>query len=101
MPTTSGFRPVEFTSDGATVRGRLYLTEGLPAPLVIMAHGFSATVPMTLDRYAKRFERLTGPKDLLEVDGGHFGIIEHPSAAFELASEAQAAWLSRTMGATA
>jgi pimeloyl-ACP methyl ester carboxylesterase len=44
------------------------------------------------------FDRLTGPKELVEVDGGHFGIIEHPSAAFEFASEAQAEWLSRTLG---
>jgi hypothetical protein len=47
------------------------------------------------------FERLAGPKELVEVDGGHFGIIEHPSDAFERASEAQAAWLTRTLGATA
>ena len=46
------------------------------------------------------FDRLAGPKELVEVDGGHFGIIEHPSAAFEHASEAQAAWLTRTLGAT-
>ena len=44
------------------------------------------------------FERLAGPKELVEVDGGHFGIIEHPSAAFERASEAQAAFLARNLG---
>jgi pimeloyl-ACP methyl ester carboxylesterase len=47
------------------------------------------------------FDRITGPKEIVEVDGGHFGIIEYPSAAFERASEAQAAWLTRTLGATA
>jgi len=47
------------------------------------------------------FERLAGPKELIEVDGGHFGIVEHPSVAFDLASEAQAAWLTRTFGAAA
>jgi hypothetical protein len=45
------------------------------------------------------FDRLAGPKELDEVDGGHFGIIEHPSPAFERSSEAQAAWLSNTLGA--
>jgi hypothetical protein len=55
MPTTPGYRPIEFPSDGATVRGRLYLPGDLPAPVVVMAHGFSATIPMTLDRYAERF----------------------------------------------
>jgi hypothetical protein len=47
------------------------------------------------------FDRISGPKELVEVDGGHFGIIEYPSAAFERASEAQAAWLTRTLGVTA
>jgi pimeloyl-ACP methyl ester carboxylesterase len=47
------------------------------------------------------FDRISGPKELVEVDGGHFGIIEYPSAAFERASQAQAAWLTRTLGATA
>jgi alpha-beta hydrolase superfamily lysophospholipase len=47
------------------------------------------------------FERLAGPKELFEVDGGHFGIIEHPSVAFDRASEAQSAWLTRTLGAAA
>lgn len=61
MPTTSGFQPVEFTSDGATVRGRVYLPAASPpgaspGPVVIMAHGFSATIPMTVDRYAERFQ---------------------------------------------
>jgi len=41
-------------------------------------------------------DRLTGPRELVEVDGGHFGIIEYPSAAFGFASEAQAEWLGRT-----
>jgi pimeloyl-ACP methyl ester carboxylesterase len=51
----SGYRSVEFTSDGATLRGRLYLPDRRPAPVVVMAHGFSATIPMSLDKYAERF----------------------------------------------
>ncbi len=46
------------------------------------------------------FERISGPKELIEVDGGHFGLLEHPSSAFTRASEAQAAWLVRTLGAS-
>jgi alpha-beta hydrolase superfamily lysophospholipase len=57
MPTTPAFRPIEFTSDGATLRGRLYLPDHRPAPVVIMAHGFSATIPMSLDKYAEHFCR--------------------------------------------
>jgi hypothetical protein len=44
------------------------------------------------------FDRLPGPTELLEVDGGHFGILEHPSQAFDRASMAQAAWLARVLG---
>ena len=47
------------------------------------------------------FDRISGPKELLEVDGGHFGLLEHPSLAFDQASEAQASFLTRTLGATA
>ena len=54
-PSSTYFRSVEFSSDGATLRGRLYLPERLPAPVVVMAHGFSATIPMAMDRYAEVF----------------------------------------------
>jgi len=47
--------PIEFTSEGATLRGRLYLPVDAPRPFpaVVMAHGLSATIPMVLDRYAE------------------------------------------------
>lgn len=52
---TSDYRAVEFSSDGAVVRGRLYIPDR-PAPaVVVMAHGFSATIPMVMDRYAESF----------------------------------------------
>ena len=50
------YSPVEFPSEGITLRGRLYLPDRLPAPVVVMAHGFSATIPMALDRYAEEFQ---------------------------------------------
>ncbi len=57
-----GFRPVEFSSEGAILRGRLYLpradgaaSPGGRHPLVVMAHGFTSTMPMTTDRYAEAF----------------------------------------------
>lgn len=55
MASTAAPRPFEFRSDGAVLRGRLYLPERVPAPIMIMAHGFSATIPMVMDRYAERF----------------------------------------------
>jgi pimeloyl-ACP methyl ester carboxylesterase len=52
------FTLVEFPSEGATLRGRLYVQPGRvrPPPVVVMAHGLSATMSaMTADRYAEVF----------------------------------------------
>lgn len=46
---------VEFHSEGAVLRGWLYRPIGSPnsrRPAVVMAHGFSATRHMTIDKYA-------------------------------------------------
>jgi poly(3-hydroxybutyrate) depolymerase len=54
----SVFRMVEFPSEGATLRGRLYLPPNAskPLPVVVMAHGFSATINgMVADNYAEVF----------------------------------------------
>lgn len=51
------FEAVEFRSEGAVLRGRFYRpldSQGV-APIVVMAHGFSATITMTTDRYAEVF----------------------------------------------
>jgi pimeloyl-ACP methyl ester carboxylesterase len=49
------FRIVEFPSEGATLRGRLYVRERASRhlPGVVMAHGTSATITMVADRYAE------------------------------------------------
>jgi hypothetical protein len=50
------FHIVEFPSEGATLRGRFYSREpASPSPVVIMAHGTSATITMAIDRYAEVF----------------------------------------------
>ena len=52
------FRIVEFPSEGAILRGRLYLLPNAskPQPIVIMAHGFSATINgMVAEKYAEVF----------------------------------------------
>lgn len=51
------YRPVEFQSEGATLRGRLYAPDARgKLPVIIMAHGYSATVEgMVADRYAEVF----------------------------------------------
>jgi hypothetical protein len=49
---------IEFPSVGAILRGRLYLPENdnIAHPIVIMAHGFSATINgMVADKYAEEF----------------------------------------------
>ena len=52
-------KDVEFPSEGATLRGLLFLPEMLARklPVVIMAHGTSATVSMVADKYAEVFCR--------------------------------------------
>ena len=49
------FDDVSFTSEGAVLRGRWYRPTSTPGPVVVMAHGFSATIRMTADRYAEVF----------------------------------------------
>lgn len=67
------FELVAFESQGAQIRGRLYRPENRPcAPVVVMAHGFSATITMTTDRYAEVFQR-AGLAVLL-YDHRNFGI---------------------------
>lgn len=49
------FRIIEFPSEGATLRGRLYFREksSRASPVIVMAHGTSATITMVADRYAE------------------------------------------------
>ncbi len=38
-----------------------------------------------------------GPKELVEIDGGHFGLLWHPSDLFDQASQAQRDFLVRNL----
>jgi hypothetical protein len=44
------------------------------------------------------FESAPAPKELLLIDGGHFGLLYHPSELFDRVSAAQAAFLRRRLG---
>ena len=68
------FEIVEFPSQGITLRGRLYNPNKTKKnSIVIMAHGFSATINgMTADRYAEAFNK-AGLAVLL-YDHRNFGI---------------------------
>jgi len=69
-------KEVEFPSEGATLRGLLFLPESqaMKPPLVIMAHGTTATVTMVADKYAEVFCR-AGLATLL-YDHRNFGSSE-------------------------
>jgi cephalosporin-C deacetylase-like acetyl esterase len=69
------YRNIEFKSQGAILRGKLYLpnNKSEKSPVVIMAHGFTTTINgMTADKYAERFMQ-TGFAALL-YDHRNFGI---------------------------
>jgi pimeloyl-ACP methyl ester carboxylesterase len=46
---------VEFQSLGAPLRGWIFSPTVMPAPAVVMTHGFTATCSMTIDKYAEAF----------------------------------------------
>jgi hypothetical protein len=41
------------------------------------------------------FSRISQPKELVEIDGGHFGLLYHPSEDFEKSSDAQIKFLNK------
>ena len=45
---------IDFDSVGAKLRGRLYRSGNSNAPIVVMAHGFTATAHMSLYKFAER-----------------------------------------------
>jgi cephalosporin-C deacetylase-like acetyl esterase len=50
-------RDIEFNAEGLTLRGWFYVPDGAkkPVPTIVMAHGFSCTKEMFLDKYAEVF----------------------------------------------
>jgi len=72
---SSLYRMVEFPSEDAILRGRLYLPEVRSGqlPIIVMAHGYSATINgMTADRYAERY--VEAGLAVLLYDHRNFGI---------------------------
>lgn len=66
-------RIVEFPSEGAILRGKLFSPEGAgPHPALVMAHGTSATIPMVLEQYALEFH--SAGFMVLAYDHRNFGI---------------------------
>lgn len=46
-------------------------------------------------RTFKAFDLLAGEKEWYDLDGGHFGLLYHPSDLFDEASTVQAAYLTK------
>ena len=67
----------EFSSQGAILRGRLYLHAGPPGPIVLMTHGYSATISgMVADRYAEVIH--AAGLNVLLFDHRGFGVSDGP-----------------------
>lgn len=66
-------RDIEFDAEGTTLRGWFYPAEGAspPAPVIVMAHGFSAVKEMYLDKYGEAFSR--AGLNALVFDNRNFG----------------------------
>jgi uncharacterized protein len=66
-------RDVEFDAEGTTLRGWFYPAEGVSssAPVIVMAHGFSAVREMYLDEYATAFS--AAGLNALVFDNRNFG----------------------------
>jgi hypothetical protein len=66
-------RDVEFDAEGTTLRGWFYPAEGASssAPVIVMAHGFSAVKEMYLDKYAEAYQ--AAGLNALVFDNRNFG----------------------------
>ncbi len=84
----------EFASEGATLRGRLYLPSGdgpLPAVATISPDDEMPGADTAVARGV--FESIAGPTTTLASAGGHFGIIFDPSPELDWARDVQARFL--------
>ena len=50
---TAEYELIEFESEGATLRGRFHKSATPEAPLVVMAHGFTATAHMSINAFGE------------------------------------------------
>ncbi|TCK21905.1 alpha/beta hydrolase [Pseudonocardia endophytica] len=66
-------RDVEFTGEDVTLRGWFYPAQGAgaTAPVIVMAHGFSAVKEMYLDKYGEAFS--AAGLNVLVFDNRNFG----------------------------
>ncbi len=72
-------------------------TPHLRAPLLMMIAPEDEMPGADPDVSGAAFRAAAGPKELMEIDGGHFGLLWHPSEHFDRASQAQRRFLARTL----
>jgi hypothetical protein len=72
-------------------------TPYLEVPLLMMVAS-GDEMPGASDRISHlAFEGAAGPKELVEVEGGHFGLLYHPSTVFDRASLRQRDFLEKQL----
>ncbi len=70
-------------------------TPHLEVPLLVMVAP-GDEMPGASDVISRMtFDRASGPKELVEVEGGHFGLLHHPSPVFDRASQRQREFLQK------
>ena len=68
----TNYTKIDFDSVGAKLRGRFYRSSSSNSPLVIMAHGFTATAHMSLNKIAERLAEYGN--HILVYDHRNFGL---------------------------
>lgn len=69
----------------------------LTSPLLMMIAPDDEMVGANPEVSHAAFNAVPGEKELVQIDGGHFGLLHHPSELFDQASKAQADFLIRTL----
>jgi len=65
------YQEVNFSSEGAELRGRHYRHPNGPNPTVVMSHGTTGTITMVIDKYAEAI--FAAGFDVLLYDHKNFG----------------------------
>jgi len=67
----------------------------LKAPILMVVASFDEMEGASTDISREVFDMVTQPKEIVEVDGGHFGLLHYPSKIFDISSKAQTSFLKK------
>lgn len=65
------------------------------APVLMMISDDDEMEGANSDIARQVYEKIKSPKEIIEMDGGHFGLLNYPSELFKKASQAQCTFLKR------